>query len=90
MPAPKKIPLFHRLSTILHLDRLIVLIDGAITENGAHQELLKLNGFHPQLWLNQSGGFLTTNKTPTSEDEENAGSVPSVTTFVYEEHPNID
>jgi ATP-binding cassette subfamily B protein len=48
----------HRLSTIAKLDRIIVIDDGKITEQGSHQELLKHNGIYAQLWQHQSGGFI--------------------------------
>ena len=48
----------HRLSTIACLDRLLVLNDGRIVEQGTHEELLQLNGQYAMLWRHQSGGFL--------------------------------
>lgn len=52
------IAIAHRLSTIAELDRLIVLDQGRIVEQGSHEELLKLNGVYARLWQRQSGGFL--------------------------------
>jgi ATP-binding cassette subfamily B protein len=48
----------HRLSTIQKLDRIIVLEDGAITEQGSHKQLLKQHGTYAKLWNRQSGGFI--------------------------------
>lgn len=48
----------HRLSTIAAMDRLIVLDNGEIIEQGTHQELLKKQGLYASLWARQSGGFL--------------------------------
>jgi ATP-binding cassette subfamily B protein len=48
----------HRLSTIQKMDRIIVLEDGQITEEGTHKELLKQKGTYAKLWAHQSGGFL--------------------------------
>lgn len=49
----------HRLSTISKLDRIIVIDDGAIVEQGTHEELLNLGGTYANLWAHQSGGFIT-------------------------------
>jgi len=48
----------HRLSTIAKLDRIIVLDDGKIIEQGTHSELLSKNGRYAKLWSHQSGGFM--------------------------------
>ncbi|KQU76647.1 multidrug ABC transporter ATP-binding protein [Aminobacter sp. DSM 101952] len=48
----------HRLSTIAALDRLVVLDQGGIAEQGSHDELLALDGLYARLWKRQSGGFL--------------------------------
>jgi ATP-binding cassette, subfamily B, bacterial len=49
----------HRLSTIQKMDRIVVLNDGAIVEQGTHQDLLKINaGIYATLWNHQSGGFI--------------------------------
>ena len=52
------IAIAHRLSTIAAMDRLIVLNDGKIVEEGTHQELLALNGIYASLWKKQTDGFL--------------------------------
>ncbi|MDP3372311.1 MAG: ABC transporter ATP-binding protein [Candidatus Paracaedibacteraceae bacterium] len=49
----------HRLSTIAAMDRLIVLDEGKIVEEGSHKELLNKKGLYFQLWNHQSGGFLS-------------------------------
>jgi ATP-binding cassette subfamily B protein len=48
----------HRLSTIAQLDRIIVLDQGRVIENGPHAELLKQKGTYAKLWAHQSGGFI--------------------------------
>lgn len=48
----------HRLSTIQKMDRIIVLKDGKIEEEGSHKELLLKGGVYAELWQHQTGGFL--------------------------------
>ncbi len=48
----------HRLSTIQTMDRIVVLSDGTIREQGSHADLLKKGGVYAELWKHQSGGFL--------------------------------
>ena len=48
----------HRLSTIAGLDKIVVLKDGAIVEEGTHRELLDKGGEYAKLWSRQSGGML--------------------------------
>ena len=49
----------HRLSTIAHLDRLIVLDNGRVVEDGTHEVLIQKSGLYADLWARQSGGFLS-------------------------------
>jgi ATP-binding cassette subfamily B multidrug efflux pump len=56
------IAIAHRLSTIAAMDRLIVLNQGQIVEEGSHAELLARGGLYAELWNRQSGGFLPTGK----------------------------
>lgn len=59
MKERTSIVIAHRLSTISKLDRIIVLENGAIKEQGNHTELLaKKNGTYARLWAHQSGGFI--------------------------------
>ena len=58
MKGKTVIAIAHRLSTIAAMDRLIVFDQGAIIEEGTHQELLERNGVYTKLWSHQSGGFL--------------------------------
>ncbi len=48
----------HRLSTIAHLDRILVFEQGRIVEDGTHTQLLAKGGAYYRLWEMQAGGFL--------------------------------
>ena len=48
----------HRLSTIQKMDRIVVLDNGSVAEQGTHQQLLKQKGIYAKLWSHQSGGFI--------------------------------
>ncbi|MFN3276258.1 MAG: ABC transporter ATP-binding protein [Paracoccus sp. (in: a-proteobacteria)] len=50
----------HRLSTIAELDRIIVVEDGRIVEQGSHDDLLARGGRYARYWAHQSGGILGT------------------------------
>lgn len=58
MEGRTAIVIAHRLSTIQKMDRIIVLDEGEIAEEGTHKELLRQNGIYASLWGHQSGGFL--------------------------------
>jgi ATP-binding cassette subfamily B multidrug efflux pump len=58
MAGKTVIAIAHRLSTIAAMDRLVVVDDGRIIEQGTHQELLAKKGLYARLWERQSGGFL--------------------------------
>lgn len=58
MQSRTAIVIAHRLSTIQKMDRIVVLEDGKITEEGTHQQLLKHKGTYAKLWAHQSGGFI--------------------------------
>lgn len=55
----------HRLSTIRKLDRILVMENGKIIEDGKHEDLLAIGGRYAALWLGQGGDFLV------NENEEN-------------------
>jgi ATP-binding cassette subfamily B protein len=58
MKGRTTIVIAHRLSTVQAMDRIVVLADGRIVEQGSHAELLAAGGVYAGLWSHQSGGFL--------------------------------
>lgn len=52
------IAIAHRLSTIAQMDRIVVIEEGRIIEQGSHADLLDQNGAYAEFWAHQSGGFL--------------------------------
>ena len=48
----------HRLSTLSEMDRILVFSDGAIIEDGSHDELIRQNSHYKKLWKMQANGFL--------------------------------
>lgn len=58
MEGKTAIVIAHRLSTIQRMDRIVVLEEGKIAEEGSHKELLAKKGIYAELWKHQSGGFL--------------------------------
>lgn len=58
MEGRTAIVIAHRLSTVQRMDRIIVMDNGKIVEEGSHQELLAKGGQYAKLWAHQSGGFI--------------------------------
>lgn len=58
MAGKTVIAIAHRLSTIAAMDRLVIMDEGRIVEEGSHAELLNRGGIYASLWRRQSGGFL--------------------------------
>jgi ATP-binding cassette subfamily B protein len=70
----------HRLSTIAHLDRILVFDQGRIVEDGTHDELLALGGSYHQLWSRQAGGFVlddgAADKSAKDDEPADGGEAP--------------
>ena len=64
MQGKTVIAIAHRLSTIARMDRIVVLDDGAIAEEGTHAELLARDGLYARFWNRQSGGFIDVRRWP--------------------------
>jgi ATP-binding cassette subfamily B protein len=58
MQGRTTIVIAHRLSTIQKMDRILVLEEGKIVEEGSHRQLLRKKGSYARLWSHQSGGFI--------------------------------
>ena len=58
MTGKTVIAIAHRLSTIAAMDRLVIMDQGGIVEEGSHAALLQKGGLYAELWARQSGGFL--------------------------------
>ncbi|MSR13623.1 MAG: ABC transporter ATP-binding protein [Gammaproteobacteria bacterium] len=60
----------HRLSTLAHLDRIVVFHEGRIVEDGSHVELLAREGHYARMWAMQAGGFLPEDEVPLTLKDE--------------------
>ncbi len=58
MEGRTSIVVAHRLSTVASLDRIVVIADGRVTEDGTHASLLSADGEYARLWGRQTGAFL--------------------------------
>ncbi|RUO32351.1 ABC transporter ATP-binding protein [Aliidiomarina soli] len=58
MEGKTVIAIAHRLSTIAAMDRLVIMDQGRVIEQGTHEQLITQDGLYAKLWRRQSGGFL--------------------------------
>ena len=70
MAGKTVIAIAHRLSTVMDMDRLIVLDRGAIVADGSHHELLREGGLYAELWRKQSGDFNPVARRPAVLERE--------------------
>ncbi len=70
MEGKTVIAIAHRLSTIAQLDRILVMEEGRIVEDGSHDELLAKGGIYARFWRRQSGGFLGMDDAAATEAAE--------------------
>ena len=75
MEGKTVVAIAHRLSTIAAMDRLVVMDQGRIVEEGTHHSLLAAGGIYARLWEHQSGGFLGEEMAEGEEVAEGEASV---------------
>jgi len=84
MQGKTVVAIAHRLSTIAAMDRLIVLDQGRIVEEGDHRSLLSAGGLYARLWAHQSGGFLVDRDEPADGPD---GSLDAAAAVLAREWP---
>jgi ATP-binding cassette, subfamily B, bacterial len=90
MTGKTVIAIAHRLSTVMDMDRLIVLNQGVIVADGSHAELLRQGGLYAELWRKQSGGFNpVARREPEPEGADPTG-FDSLSDLVAEQHTGAD
>ena len=77
MAGKTVIAIAHRLSTVMDMERLIVLQRGVIVADGSHAELLRQGGLYADLWRRQSGGFNPVAAREQELSEEDFSTAPA-------------
>ncbi len=80
MEGKTVVAIAHRLSTIAAMDRLVVMDQGRIVEEGTHHSLLAAGGIYARLWEHQSGGFLGEEVSAADEAAPQAETAVAATT----------
>jgi ABC-type multidrug transport system fused ATPase/permease subunit len=90
MKGKTVIAIAHRLSTVMDMDRLIVLDRGVIVADGSHTQLLRQGGLYAELWRKQSGDFNPVRRRPVSVGDPQLTQFESTATgLIFEEHQAI-
>ena len=90
MKGKTVIAIAHRLSTVMDMDRLIVLDRGVIVADGSHAQLLRQGGLYAELWRKQSGDFNPVRRRPVTVGEPQLTQFESTATgLIFEEHQAI-
>ena len=89
MAGKTVIAIAHRLSTVMDMDRLIVLQRGVIVADGSHAELLRQGGLYAELWRRQSGGFNPVARQPEPAEEEFPTPERCASNLVVERHDTL-
>jgi ATP-binding cassette, subfamily B, bacterial len=90
MTGKTVIAIAHRLSTVMDMDRLIVLDRGAIVADGSHRELLRQGGLYAELWRKQSGEFNPVSRREAVEQTSELGELDEQTASTSERSAEVD
>jgi len=90
MAGKTVIAIAHRLSTVMDMDRLIVLDRGAIVADGSHRELLRQGGLYAELWRKQSGEFNPVTRRAAGDYPSELGELDEQTASPSERAAGVD
>ena len=89
MAGKTVIAIAHRLSTVMDMERLIVLQRGVIVADGSHAQLLRQGGLYADLWRRQSGGFNPVAAREQEQSEEELAAAPASVRDPVAEQPAV-